>query len=101
MGGKDKEKQSSYVFIMDPEYGWRPAIQEQIDGDKAIVSVPEYPNEEVMQCDGGRAAKKGQQLTIDLKKYPFGVLPLQNVDSNGDLIEFPDMVRLPYLHEVR
>ena len=52
-----------------------------------------------MICDGGRSAKKGEQKTIDLKKYPHKVLPLQNVDHNGTLAQYPDMVRLPYLHE--
>jgi hypothetical protein len=54
-----------------------------------------------MRSDGGRNAKKGQQQTIDLKEYPSKVLPLQNVDHNGNLTAYPDMVRLPYLHEVR
>jgi hypothetical protein len=96
----NKEKQSSNVFIRDEVYGWRPAVQEKINGDKAIVTVPEYPSEQVMACDGGRAAKKGNQVTINLKDYPSGVLPLQNVDSNGNLVECSDMVKLPYLHEV-
>ncbi|EEC42649.1 predicted protein, partial [Phaeodactylum tricornutum CCAP 1055/1] len=54
---------------------------------------------EQMRSDGGRNAKKGQQQTIDLKEYPSKVLPLQNVDHNGNLTAYPDMVRLPYLHE--
>jgi hypothetical protein len=54
-----------------------------------------------MDCDGGRAAKKGEQIYISMKDYPFGVLPLANVDVNGNLVEFADMVKLPYLHEVR
>ena len=53
-----------------------------------------------MVCDGGRAAKKGEQKMINLKDYAHGVLPLQNVDANGNLVEFADMVKLPYLHEV-
>jgi hypothetical protein len=95
-----KEKQSTNVFIRDEVYGWRPAVQEKINGDKAIVTVPEYPSEQSMACDGGRAAKKGNQVTINLKDYPSGVLPLQNVDANGNLVECADMVKLPYLHEV-
>jgi hypothetical protein len=27
MGGKD-ENATSHVFVIDPQYGWRPAIQE-------------------------------------------------------------------------
>ena len=65
------------------------------------MSIPEYKTEESMDCDGGRAAKKGEQVYISMKDYPFGVLPLANVDINGNLVEFADMVKLPYLHEVR
>lgn len=96
----ENEKQSSNVFIRDDEYGWRPAVQEKINGNKAIVRVPDYPSEQAMACDGGRNAKKGVTREINLKDYPSNVLPLQNVDANGDLIECADMVKLPYLHEV-
>jgi hypothetical protein len=101
MGGKKEEKKASNVFIMDKHYAWRPAILEDQKGDKATVTVPEYKDEQSMQCDGGRNAKKGETVTIDLKQYPHQVLPLQNVDGNGNLLEFADMVKLPYLHEVR
>lgn len=101
MAPKKKETNSSHVFIKDEEYGWRPAVQEKISGGKAIVTVPEYKTEQSMQCDGGRNGKKGEQVEINLKDYPNGVLPLQNVNSNGDLNEYSDMVKLPYLHEVR
>ena len=101
MGKGDDEKAQSYVFVMDPEYGWRPAVQEGPEsGGKVAVSIPEYKSEETMVCDGGRAAKKGEQKMINLKDYAHGVLPLQNVDANGNLVEFADMVKLPYLHEV-
>lgn len=100
MGGDDK-KSSSYVYIVHKEYGWHPATLEKIDGTKGHVSVPEYPDEQSIKSDGGRGAKKHNSMTVDLKKYPGGVLPLQNVDKNGNLIEFPDMVELPFLHEVR
>lgn len=101
MGKKNTEKQATYVYVMDAEFAWRPAIQEETKGDKAIVSLPEYRDEQSMMSDGGRAAKAGEQKTVNLKDYPAEVLPLQNVDHNGNLIEFADMVRLPYLHEVR
>lgn len=99
--GKEEEKQSSNVYIMDPEFGWRPAVMESQQGDFAIVNVPEYKDEQSMICDGGRSAKSMEKLKVNLKDYPHKVLPLQNVDANGVLVEFPDMVRLPYLHEVR
>jgi hypothetical protein len=54
-----------------------------------------------MLSDGGRTSKSTTQATIDLKQYQAQVLPLQNVDAQGQLTEFADMVKLPYLHEVR
>jgi hypothetical protein len=101
MGEKKEEKKASNVFIMDKNFAWRPAILETQNGDKATVQVPEYKDEQSMQCDGGRNGKKGESITVDLKHYPHQVLPLQNVDGNGNLLEFADMVKLPYLHEVR
>jgi len=98
---KDEEEKSSNVFIMDPDFGWRPATMKSQDGDTAVVEVPEYKTEQAMACDGGRAATGKEKKKINLKNYPHQVLPLQNVDANGNLVEFPDMVRLPYLHEVR
>ena len=89
------------VYILDKDHAWRPAILDDTKGDKAFVTVPEYPDEQSMMSDGGRAAKKGSQVTLDLKQYPHKVLPLQNVDAQGNLTMFPDMVKLPYLHEVR
>lgn len=94
-----KEQQASNVFIKDKVFGWRPAIQESDDGEKATVRVIDYPNEQSMACDGGRAGKKGDTITVNLKEYADNVLPLQNVDANGNLTEFADMVKLPYLHE--
>jgi hypothetical protein len=54
-----------------------------------------------MVCDGGRTAKSFEKFKVNLNDYPHRVLPLQNVDANATLVEYPDMVRLPYLHEVR
>ena len=99
--GKKEDKQTAYVYILDQEYAWRPAILDDTKGDKAFVTVPEYADEQSMMSDGGRAAKKGEQKTLDLKQYPHKVLPLQNVDAQGNLTMFADMVKLPYLHEVR
>jgi hypothetical protein len=91
----------TFVYIKDPVFGWRPATLEGTSGDKATVSAPEYENEQKMISDGGRTAKrKGKSQVIDLKKYAHNVLPLQNVDEEGQFTEFPDMVKLPYLHEV-
>jgi hypothetical protein len=97
-----KESQgSTYVYIKDPDCGWRPATLTGSSGDKATVTVPKYADEKFMTSDGGRAAKGTETKTVDLKKYAHKVLPLQNVDNQGQLVEYSDMVKLPYLHEVR
>ena len=89
-----------YVYILHKEYAWHPATLIENQGKKAKVSVPIYDDEQSIVSDGGKGAKKKEEQMVDLKHYTAGVLPLQNVDSNGNLIEFPDMVDLPYLHEV-
>ena len=98
MGGGGGKK--SWVYIKHKEFAWIPAIQTGGDDKKAQVEVPQYPDEQAIDSDGGRAAKKNVKETVDLKHYTSGVLPLQNVDGNGQLLVFADMVELPYLHEV-
>lgn len=93
-------EKKSWVYIRSKEYAWVPAIQTGVSGNKATVKVPQYKDEQSIASDGGRGAKKQKDETVDLKTYPNGVLPLQNVDGSGCLLEFPDMVELPYLHEV-
>lgn len=97
MGGDQK---SSYVFIRDPEYAWIPAVKESATDKTAIVRVPQYADETSTICDGGATAKSWVDDEVDLKDYNRGVLPMQNVDQNGHLKSFPDMVNLPFLHEV-
>ena len=102
MAPKADKESASNVFVKDKEWGWVPAVQQKLNGDKAVVKVWTYPNEQAVACDGGRAAKgKGEERTVNLKDYPNHVLPLQNVDAQGNLTEFADMVKLPYLHEAR
>lgn len=95
--GKETKQAATFVYIKDPDFGWRPAIQEETKGDKAHVFVPEFKDEQsMMGCAG---AKKGEEGTVNLKDYHAHVLPLQNCDNGGNLMEFADMVKLPYLHE--
>lgn len=102
MAPKDDKESASNVFVKDKEWGWVPAVQLKVNGDKAVVKVWNYPKEQAVACDGGRAARgKGEERTVNLKDYPNDVLPLQNVDAQGNLVEFADMVKLPYLHEAR
>ena len=90
----------SYVFVRDPEYAWVPAIKTGGDTKVAQVRVPQYADEQAIWCDGGAAAKGWEEDEVDLKDYNKGVLPMQNVDGGGKLKSFPDMVNLPFLHEV-
>jgi hypothetical protein len=93
-------EKKSWVYIKSKEHAWVPAIQTSTDGKKAHVQVPQYPDEQSMDSDGGRAAKKSVEEVVDVTGYVGNVLPLQNVDGSGQLVVFPDMVELPYLHEV-
>lgn len=94
------EQKSAYVFIRDPEYAWIPAIKESSTDKTAQVRVPQYPSEQATICDGGASAKGWEEEEVPLKEYNRGVLPMQNVDGNGFLKVYPDMVNLPFLHEV-
>lgn len=89
------------VYVKHPEFAWVPAKLLDTQGDKATVSIPQYKDQQSIVSDGGRGAKKWEEQTVNLKDYPHKVLPLQNVDGNGCLLECADMVSLPYLHEVR
>ena len=94
------EQKTAYVFIRDPEYAWIPAIKESSTDKAAQVRVPQYPSEQLTICDGGASAKGWEDEEVPLKEYNRGVLPMQNVDQNGFLKMYPDMVNLPFLHEV-
>jgi len=93
------EEKEAYVFIRDPEYAWIPAIRTRTTDTTAIVRVPQYPSEQATICDGGASIKKWEDEEVPLKEYNRGVLPMQNVDPNGFLKQYPDMVNLPFLHE--
>lgn len=94
--GKEK---SAFVFLKDPDYAWIPAKLIRSSGNVADVQIPEYADEQSMICDGGRSAKKMIEAEVDLSDYNKGVLPMQNVDENGTMRAYPDMVELPFLHE--
>jgi hypothetical protein len=88
---------NSYVYIKDADYAWLPAELLDSDGTTATVAVPQFKDE---QAIGGTRSTGKEERKIKLKDYPHGVLPLQNVDSNGVVQMYSDMVQLPYLHEV-
>jgi hypothetical protein len=90
----------SQVYIKDKKLCWVPAVLDKTVGDRAYVTVPQYKTEQAVMSDGGRGAIKFEERVVNLKEYNAKVLPLQNVDKNGQLVEHADMVELPYLHEV-
>jgi hypothetical protein len=94
-------KLTNHVYVKSEEYAWVPARLLETNGAKAVVSIPQYKDENALQSDGGRAAVRFEKKTVDLLDYPNGALLLQNVDEEGHLNEMEDMVDLPFLHEVR
>jgi hypothetical protein len=97
-----KKEATTLCYIKDADYAWVPAVLSKTEGDKAYVQVPQYKDEQAIMSDGGRGAKREPvEKIVNLKDYAHKVLPLQNVDKNGCLTEHADMVKLPYLHEVR
>ena len=97
---KNKVKSHSFVYVAHKEYAWIPATLHDADNGKAHVEIPQYKDEQSIICDGGASAKTTKKQWINLKDYPNNNLPLQNVTSGGELIEYPDMVDIPFLHEV-
>jgi hypothetical protein len=79
----------SCVYIADKDYGWLPANVLSNEEQKATVKVFSVDGTDLLG-----------ERDISLKDYPNQQLPLQNVDASGHLMEMPDMVDLPSLHEV-
>jgi hypothetical protein len=90
----------SHVYVRCNDHHWVPARVVETKGDKAVVSIPQYSDEQNILSDGGRGAIKFNRCEINLRDYANGVLPLQNVDEMGWLNDEQDMVDLPFLHEV-
>ncbi len=111
------ENTTNRVYVASKEFGWLPAKILSTDGPNAKVEVKDYEEDihipacEVSDILNPSAAQKkrgiktlgSKELEINLKdkNYAGGVLPLQNVDEDGKLIEVEDMVDLSFLHEVR
>lgn len=91
------------VYIRSADHTWVPALQLKEYNGKATVSVPKFKNGEkdIMNCaKASKAFPYQENQHVDLKDYPNGVLPMQNVDANGNLEDYKDMVDLPFMHEV-
>lgn len=82
MANPSNNNTAQHVYIRTQDEAWTPATLISQTGKVAKVQV-------------------GAEIRdIDLSAYPNKVLPLQNVDSNGQLQQLEDMTRLPFLHEV-
>lgn len=79
----------SCVYIADKQHGWLPAHVLEQTCDTVKVRVWNVEEDDILG-----------ERTISLNDYPSQELPLQNVNAAGKLMEMPDMVDLPSLHEV-
>ena len=97
----DEDEKLSYVYLRSNDNSWVPAKQLKVDGDKAKVARAIFKNEqEMLSCAREGKQKYADNELIDLNEYPNKVLPMQNVDVNGNLEDYKDMVELPFMHEV-
>jgi len=89
------------VYIKSAENSWVPALQLKRHNGKATVAVPKYKNEqEMLQCGKkSRIYKYHDNQIIDLKDYANNALPMQNVDSSGNVEDYMELKDLPFMHE--
>lgn len=99
---------------MDSDFGWLSAKVLKSTGETVEVEVRDYEDDvNIPACEVSSSLRptssqkrRGdkvvpvKKVTVQLKDYSGGVLPLQNVDEDGKLIEVEDMVDLSFLHEV-
>mmetsp|Transcript_14165 Transcript_14165/g.20880 ORF Transcript_14165/g.20880 Transcript_14165/m.20880 type:complete len:1338 (+) Transcript_14165:175-4188(+) len=107
-GEKECTSNQTAVYIQSTPHAWVPAriIQSSLSTNSTTlqVRVANYEEEADIQSDGrdalgGRALRDSEVVDVNLSDYEDGVLPLQNVDESGVLVEVEDMVDLPFLHE--
>lgn len=97
---KDEAK-ATHVYLRDEQSCWVPALQVHKHANKAVVVKPIFKREQQMlQCGARDKQKYTREETIDLTSYPNQCLPMQNVDGNGNLEDYKDMVELCFMHEV-
>ena len=97
------EEKATPVYIRSAEHVWVPALQLKVAKGKANVIVPKVSKQEdLLQCEApSRKNRYEDNQLIDLNEYQYGALPMQNVDANGRLEDFKEMVDLPSMSEVR
>jgi myosin-5 len=105
------ENTTNRVYIASEEFGWLPAKVISTSGTCATVQVKDYEQDlQIPACEVSNIAATTlkrhekiaiKELKVDLssKTYSDGVLPLQNVDQDGKLVQVEDMVDLGFLHE--
>mmetsp|Transcript_21611 Transcript_21611/g.30276 ORF Transcript_21611/g.30276 Transcript_21611/m.30276 type:complete len:1250 (-) Transcript_21611:67-3816(-) len=110
------ENTTNRVYISSQEFGWVPAQIVSNEGKTVKVSIKDYEDDlQIPACEVStsltslskfdrRKSPKERNIstieeTVDITKYQDNVLPLQNVDEDGKLIEVEDMVDLSFLHE--
>lgn len=93
----------THVYLRSKEHEWIPALQLKSVNGKATVAVPKFKNEkDMLNCaKASKQFKYNENQVISLADYENGVLPMANVDSDGNPDEYKDMVDLPFMHEVR
>jgi myosin V len=100
-----KKSDQTYVYILDQEYCWIPAVLlEQSSPETATVVVTEYQSEAEItgsnnNDDSHFPSRSTKTLTVHLKDYPNGTLPLQNVSPDHSVKPVADMIDLSFLHE--
>ena len=97
----NRNENEKYTFVKDDKLAWVPAIIIKQECHTVHVKVPEYQGEQSTVCDGGEKAVGWEECMVQLDDYRHQQLPIQNVDENGKMQSFPDMIDFEHLHEVR
>mmetsp|Transcript_46968 Transcript_46968/g.69543 ORF Transcript_46968/g.69543 Transcript_46968/m.69543 type:complete len:1350 (+) Transcript_46968:350-4399(+) len=87
----------SCVYVRDKKFGWLPA--NVVSNDDAAKTATVNVIVPVADAPDPSQSSETTQLVVKLKEYENNMLPLQNVNESGHLIEMPDMCDLPSLHE--
>jgi myosin-5 len=97
-----------HVYIRHKDFAWIPAQLIDQDNNKKTATVThlDYTSESQINADASssvstsssRPPKHSKTVTVQLKDYPNGSLPLQNVVDNRIKV-VADMIELSFLHE--
>eukprot|EP00978_Attheya_sp_CCMP212_P014677 scaffold37517_cov46-Attheya_sp.AAC.1 len=98
------------VYVRDEHYAWLPAQVVSTDETnftcQVEIALPrDWTDSTLLMPDSPLTKEDAKRVVpIDLKEYPNGELPLQNLESRESssslqLMNKPDMADLPFLHE--